>query len=130
MKNILLIFLDTLIILASYLLALLMCFDFLFSRIPQEYYEAYWSSMPFWVIATIVVFYGMKLYHSIWRLASVSDLVNIIVAHIALVLVYGAECYDESHKIVCTWHMQFHHPYPCTINQNKSDMCYYNINKI
>lgn len=100
MKNILLIFLDTLIILASYLLALLMCFDFLFSRIPQEYYEAYWLSMPFWVIATIVVFYGMKLYHSIWRLASVSDLVNIVVAHIALVFVYGAGI----------WVMELHMP--------------------
>lgn len=89
-RYIVLIFLDTMIILTSYLIALLMRFDFLFSKIPQEYFEAYWLSMPFWICATVVVFYGMKLYHSIWRLASVSDLMNIVSAHIMLIFIYGA----------------------------------------
>lgn len=89
-KNILLVFLDVLIVLSSYLLALLMRFDFLFSKIPEDFYQAYSLSMPFWVVATIVVFYGMKLYHRIWRLASISDFAGIIAAHIVLVLVYGA----------------------------------------
>ena len=89
-KNILLVFLDVLIILSSYLLSLLMRFDFLFSKIPQEYYYGYIYSMPFWVIATIVVFYGMKLYHRIWRLASISDFASIVAAHILLAVIYTA----------------------------------------
>lgn len=99
-KNTLLVFLDVLIVLSSYLLALLMRFDFLFSRIPEYYYQAYWLSMPFWCVATIVVFYGMKLYHSIWRLVSVSDFVSIISAHIMLLFVYGAGI----------WFMELHMP--------------------
>ena len=98
-KNILLVFLDVLIVLSSYLLALLMRFDFLFSKIPEDFYQAYSLSMPFWVVATIVVFYGMKLYHRIWRLASISDFAGIIAAHIVLVLVYGAG--------VCWWEIPY-----------------------
>ena len=90
-KNILIVFLDILIVLTSYLLALLMRFDFLFSRIPEEFYDGYIRSMPYWVITTLVVFYFMKMYHSIWRLASVSDFAHIITAHIVLIPVYGLE---------------------------------------
>lgn len=89
-KKILLTFVDIMIILASYFLALLMRFDFLFSNIPEEYYTAYVWSMPFWVIATIVVFYGVKLYHRIWRLSSISDFASLISAHVILVFVYIA----------------------------------------
>lgn len=62
-------FLDILFVLASYLLALLLRFDFVFSNIPREYLDGYLWSMPFWISATVVVFYGLRLYHSIWRLA-------------------------------------------------------------
>lgn len=88
-KKILLTFMDTLIVLTSYLLALLMRFDFLFSNIPEEYYTAYILSMPFWVVSTIVVFYGVKLYHRIWRLSSISDFASLISAHLILIAVYA-----------------------------------------
>lgn len=89
-KNVLLVFMDILIVLTSYLLALLMRFDFLFSKIPSEYYDGYVYSMPYFVVATIVVFYGMKLYHRIWRLASISDFASIAASHILLFVVYVA----------------------------------------
>ena len=50
-------FLDVIIVLFSYLVALLARFDFKFSAIPANYIEGYLWSMPFWVAATIVVFY-------------------------------------------------------------------------
>lgn len=83
-------FVDALIIMSSYLAALLMRFDFVYSRIPERYIDAYMWSMPFWIAATIVVFYICRLYHSIWRLASVSELRMIITAYMILAPVYFA----------------------------------------
>lgn len=82
-------FLDILFVLASYLLALLLRFDFVFSNIPREYLDGYLWSMPFWISATVVVFYGLRLYHSIWRLASMPEVQMSITAHIILIPVYG-----------------------------------------
>lgn len=89
-KASLLAFADTLIILTSYLLALFLRFDFVFSNIPPEYIQGYLWSMPFWIAATIVVFYICKLYHSIWRLASVAELRMILTAYLILAVVYVA----------------------------------------
>ena len=88
-KAFLIAFLDALIILAAYLLALILRFDFIFSRIPQEYIEGYIWSMPYWIASTIVVFYGCRLYHSVWRLASISELQMSIIAYIILIPVYA-----------------------------------------
>lgn len=60
--------------------ALLLRFDFVFSSIPEEYLMGYLWSMPFWIISTIVIFYICRLYHSIWRLASVAELQMILIA--------------------------------------------------
>ena len=81
---------DVLTILFSYFAALLLRFDFAMSTIPREYLLGYTWSMPFWVAAAIVVFYGCRLYHSIWRLASVAELRRIIVAYILLIPIYVA----------------------------------------
>ena len=79
---------DVLTILFSYFAALLLRFDFAMSTIPREYLLGYIWSMPFWVAAAIVVFYGCRLYHSIWRLASVAELRRIILAYTLLIPVY------------------------------------------
>lgn len=79
---------DALTILFSYFAALLLRFDFAMSTIPGEYLLGYIWSMPFWVAAAIVVFYGCRLYHSIWRLASVAELRRIILAYTLLIPVY------------------------------------------
>ena len=71
----------------SYFLALLLRFDFIFSRIPVNYLEGYLWSMPYWILSTIVIFYICRLYHSIWRLASVAELRMIITAYLIIMVV-------------------------------------------
>lgn len=83
-------FCDVLIIMAAYLGALLLRFDFVFSAIPQNFIDGYMWSMPYWVIATVVVFYGFKLYHSIWSFASIMELRRMVAAYLILILVYVA----------------------------------------
>ena len=89
-KAIFLLLADVLTILLSYFAALLLRFDFAMSTIPREYLVGYAWSMPFWVTAAVVVFYGCRLYHSIWRLASVSELRRILIAYTLLIPIYVA----------------------------------------
>ena len=81
---------DVMIVLCVYLAALLMRFDFVFSEIPQQYLDGFVWSMPFWVASTIVVFYGLRLYHSIWSFASISELRRMVGAYCILIPVYMA----------------------------------------
>ncbi len=89
-KAVLVAFLDAIIVLFSYLMALLARFDFKFSEIPLEYIEGYLWSMPFWVASTIVVFYICRLYHSVWSLASISEIQMSVVSYMILLVVYLA----------------------------------------
>ena len=79
-KAILLAFADTMVVAGSYYLALLLRFDFEYSSIPTEYIQGYLWSMPYWIVSGVVVFYVCRLYHSIWRLASVAELRMILTA--------------------------------------------------
>ena len=83
-------FLDIISVLVSYLAALLLRFDFVFSSIPREYLDGYMWSMPYWSIITVVVFYGFRLYHSIWRFAGMDEAKRIVQAYIALLFLYLA----------------------------------------
>ena len=84
-KAILLAFADTMVVAGSYYLALLLRFDFEYSSIPVEYIQGYLWSMPYWIVSTVVVFYVCRLYHSIWRLASVAELRMILTAYVVLI---------------------------------------------
>ena len=86
-RAILIMFVDALSVMSSYFLALLLRFDFIFSRIPVNYLEGYLWSMPYWILSTIVIFYICRLYHSIWRLASVAELRMIITAYLIIMVV-------------------------------------------
>lgn len=83
-RALLIVFMDVLAVLVSYMLALFMRFDFIFSAIPRQYLEGYIWSMPYWVVSTVVVFYICRLYHSIWRLASVAEVKRILTAYVIL----------------------------------------------
>ena len=86
-RAILIMFVDALSVMISYFLALLLRFDFIFSRIPVNYLEGYLWSMPYWILSTIVIFYICRLYHSIWRLARVAELRMIITAYLIIMVV-------------------------------------------
>ena len=89
-RAILLLFLDIISILVSYLAALLLRFDFVYSNIPRQYLEGYFWSMPYWTVITVVVFYGFRLYHSIWRFAGLDEAKRIIWSYIVLIFLYTA----------------------------------------
>ncbi|MGN0335152.1 MAG: polysaccharide biosynthesis protein [Lachnospiraceae bacterium] len=89
MKAIVLVFLDAIIILVTYLGALWLRFDLQFTQIPKEFLEGYLWSMPYAISVTIVVLYFNRLYHSIWHLASVAEVTRMVVAYMMLLPLYA-----------------------------------------
>ena len=66
----------------SYFFALLLRFDFQFSVIPKSYFQMWKSFAPFYTAACLVVFFLFRLYQSIWRYASYSELIRVFLASI------------------------------------------------
>ena len=86
-----LVLLDILTILFSYCFALFLRFDFIYSHILADsavHINNFLRSMPLWCGVTLAVFFLMRLYHSIWRQASVAELKSIILAYLLLVPCY------------------------------------------
>ena len=80
MVSLFLIIYDIVAVNAAYFLALWLRFDCHFSAIPGNYLEAYKSFAPIYTVLAIVVFSVCRLYKSIWRFASYSELVYCTVA--------------------------------------------------
>lgn len=76
----LLIIYDTLVVNLSYGLALWLRFDCKFSEIPKVYLEAWEHFVPVYTIFCLIVFWRTRLYKSIWKYASYSELMYLIAA--------------------------------------------------
>ena len=75
---------DALIIAVSFLVGFLLRFDFEFPMVLEQYQTAYITIVPIAALITIIVFFAFKLYHSIWRFASVNELERLLGAWLLL----------------------------------------------
>lgn len=64
----------------SYFAALWIRFDCHFSEIPGEYFRAYYCCILIYAALCVLVFYRLRLYRSIWRFASYSELYRVAAA--------------------------------------------------
>ena len=71
---------DAVAVTLAYFLALLIRFDFQFSRIPLIYLQPWRYFAPIYAVLCILVFWRFRLYRSIWRFASFTELERIIQA--------------------------------------------------
>lgn len=55
-------------------------YEFHYNEIPSYFVNSVWHMMPFSVILTLVVFWVLRLYHSLWAYAGVTEMQNIVVA--------------------------------------------------
>ena len=76
-----LILLDIVIIHLSAILALVTRFDFSYSMAEKTgYVHQVWRYALINTVVTLLIFYGLRLYHSVWEFASSAELVRIAVA--------------------------------------------------
>ncbi len=83
-RALMLAFLDICAIACGYFFALYIRFDFLYRAIPEIYLDGYIKAMPLYIVCALVIFYICRLYHSIWRFASISEFLHIIAAFLIL----------------------------------------------
>lgn len=79
---------DILAVACSYLAALWIRFDCRFGEIPKNYLASYFKFLPIYLVVCIVVFWGLKLYKSIWRFASYNELYRVSIATIITLIVH------------------------------------------
>ena len=64
----------------AYFLALWLRFDCRFSQIPEMYLTSWLSFIPIYTVICLVTFWVLHLYQSLWRFASYSELMRIVIA--------------------------------------------------
>jgi len=83
-RIVLLVIMDILVIFGSFFLGLWLRFDFRFVSIPEEVRMQYVIYTAVWSGAAVVIFAVRGLYHSIWRFASVDELLRLLSAYLLL----------------------------------------------
>lgn len=82
LKKILLVVYDIVSMVAASILALFLRFEGRYDAIPQQYLEKIQQYIFIVIVISIVIFYVMRLYGSLWSYAGTTELVNILVASI------------------------------------------------
>ena len=78
----LLCFYDIIVVNVSYVLALWFRFDCRYSSIPRNYMGSWFRFAPLYTAFCLIVFWFLRLYKSIWRFASFSELLRVVVASV------------------------------------------------
>lgn len=80
MRVVLLVIYDICAICLAEFMALWTRFEFSFSHIDVQYLDRMYRYMPINVVSTLIVFVVARLYSSLWRYASVQEMLNVVVA--------------------------------------------------
>ena len=88
-----LILLDIMSIVVASFAALYIRFDFSFNGIPEIYLIKFERIIPFNIALTILFFAIWKLYKSVWRYASATELLNIVFATTCASIAQAVICY-------------------------------------
>lgn len=90
MVTLLLMAYDFLAVVMGYFVALWIRFDCQFSEIEPLYFRTYSTTILFYAVFCIVVFYALRLYKSIWRFASYAELLRMVLATVVTGAAYVA----------------------------------------
>lgn len=91
LRTLVILFFDILTLSLSGFVALWIRFDFSVSNIESQYIDQQLKITPFVVVSLLIIYYFCKLYHSVWRFASVSELSRIVLAYLIIIPVFAAE---------------------------------------
>ena len=79
---------DIIAINISWILGLMLRFDFRYSMIPKDYLHAYICFAPAYTAIAVAIFYRLRLYNSLWRFASFSELTRSLLATVITGLIH------------------------------------------
>ena len=96
---------DFMAICFSYLSALLVRFDFKFSSIEPKYLQGCYKSVVFYAFFCVILFWFLKLYRSIWRFASYSELLRVILATVISGVLYPIVMLATHNKMPASYYL-------------------------
>lgn len=59
-------------------LALLLRFEMVYTRIPDNYLEWMYEYLPAQIVCSLIIYYFFGLYQSLWRYAGINEMINIV----------------------------------------------------
>ncbi|MGN1053792.1 MAG: polysaccharide biosynthesis protein [Erysipelotrichaceae bacterium] len=97
--TLLLVIYDFIAIVGSYFLALWLRFDLRISLIEKVYLSTYFKTVFIYALIVILVFTMLRLYRSIWRFASYSELLRVIMATCITGVIYMLWLYIAEYRM-------------------------------
>ncbi len=94
-----LLIMDTMSIVIASFAAIYIRFDFQFNAIPKEYMTKFEHILPFNIVITILFFVIWKLYKSVWRYASATEMLNIVFATSCTAVAQLVFCYLTNQRM-------------------------------
>lgn len=79
---------DIVVSVGSYFIALWLRFDCKFSQIPDNYLYSWLKFAPIYALATVIICWVLRLYKSVWKYASFTELKRIILASLILGVIH------------------------------------------
>ncbi len=79
---------DIMAISFSYFIALWLRFDGVFSAIPEKYLDPYVDFLPIYVVISLVVFFALRMYHSVWEYVSIKELMRAALGSVAVSVIH------------------------------------------
>ena len=73
---------DIVAMIGAYFFALWIRFDCRFSEIPDYYFSSWLSFAPIYAVSGVAIFWLLRLYQSIWRFASYTELKKVMLASV------------------------------------------------
>lgn len=71
---------DMLAVFAASMMALMIRFDLNFNNVPSEYLNEVWRTFPYMMMITLIIFWGFRLYSSLWSYAGALEMMYVISA--------------------------------------------------
>lgn len=105
-RRIFLIIYDILAIIVACFSPLVMRYEFHLNEIPTMFIDSVWWVIPFTIVFTLVIFYVLRLYHSLWAYAGVTEMQNIMAACVisaalqALMLMFSNHSVPRSYYFI------------------------------
>ena len=81
---------DVIAVNAAYFIALWLRFDLQFSAISEEYIQRWLHFVPIYTAFCLAVFWFLRLYKSLWRFASYTELVRVVTASVLTAVFHTA----------------------------------------
>ncbi len=98
---------DMAVIIAASALGLLLRFDLNPSKVEMRFVESLWRYLPINLVCTLLIFYILKLYHSMWRFAGIIEMQNVAAACIMSSIIQYAGLYIFDYPVPRSYHFLY-----------------------